>query len=217
MLAARQEAAVAARRRQRWPSRLARCSSPPATSCQVRDNACGVNRAHRRACNLNQDLTACVVEQGPGARVAGMLGGQPIRSRAAVVGGATLPEDCVGGRDGSDMLAGPRAAHLRSKQVCLLGPPARIVSPNRCDALPVAARGRMAHAAVASTASFLLAPLGTQWPWLLGGGGEKGSRSHGLEPPMVSPDLASLLFPSSAVSIRRHLCAPELSPPALVA
>lgn len=28
---------------------------------------------------------------------------------------------------------------------------------------------------------------------------------------MVSPDLASLLFPSLAVCIRRDLCAPELS------
>lgn len=36
-----------------------------------------------------------------------------------------------------------------------------------------------------------------------------------VEPLMVSPDLASLLFPSPAVSIRRDLCTPELSLAAL--
>jgi hypothetical protein len=206
-LATHARRASGGRRQLRLGSQPARSMSISCAQTLLRPESSEIGRP----CNLNPDPTVCVVEQGPGERVAGMLGRQPIRSRA-IVCSATLRE---GGRDESDMLA--CAPHpLRSKQACLPGPPARIGLQK--TATHCRGGGREYGPRSRSFDSFLLlTPLGTQRPWLLGGGGEKGSRSHALEPPTVSPDLASLLFPSPAGSIRRDLCAPELSLAALAA
>lgn len=142
-------------------------------------------------------------------------------ARRRIAHRATLPE---GRRDReSDVRAWRAVAHTThppspfarsrcARWALRQGSPRRASRPTA-----VAAGGRRAHAAVASTCFLLLTPLGTQWPWLLGGGGEKGSTSHRRGPAVVSPDLASLLFSSPAGCFRRALCAPELSPAALAA